>query len=82
MNKAMSSDGRKIEEDISQYEHSYRQIVKTLPAAFYTTDAQGRIISYNDAAMLLWRREPKIGEDVCVVRLLSHLSSRRVFFAL
>ena len=41
----------------------FRRIVDTLPAALYTTDAEGRITFYNEAAAALWGRRPKLGED-------------------
>jgi PAS domain S-box-containing protein len=41
----------------------YRQLVHELPAAIYTTDAEGRITLFNAAAAELWGRAPKIGED-------------------
>ncbi|MEE4455077.1 PAS domain S-box protein [Novosphingobium resinovorum] len=44
-------------------EAPFRQIVQSLPAALYTTDAEGRITFYNEAAAALWGRQPRIGED-------------------
>ena len=41
----------------------YRELVHELPAAVYTTDAEGRITLFNAAAAALWGRAPKIGED-------------------
>jgi PAS domain S-box-containing protein len=34
-----------------------------IPCAAYTTDAQGFIRCYNEAAAILWGREPEIGRD-------------------
>ena len=39
------------------------EILDALPVAVYTTDAQGRITYYNQAAEDLWGRRPKIGSD-------------------
>ncbi|HMD53458.1 MAG TPA: response regulator, partial [Phycisphaerae bacterium] len=50
--------------DLSLSEKRYRQVVYNLPAAIYTTDAQGYITLFNEAAAHLWGREPKIGEDI------------------
>jgi len=36
-------------------------LVHALPLAVYTTDAQGYITAYNDAAVQLWGRRPDIG---------------------
>ncbi len=43
-------------------EHA-RQVLEALPAAIYTTDAEGRITFYNRAAAELAGREPQIGTD-------------------
>ena len=45
-------------------ERRYSQMVNSLPAAVYTTDAQGRITLYNDAAAILWGRKPEVGKDL------------------
>jgi PAS domain S-box-containing protein len=45
-------------------EERYKQVVRNLPVAVYTTDAQGRITLYNETAAELWGRRPKIGEDL------------------
>lgn len=49
---------------ITESEHRYRQIVQGLPAAFYTCDPEGRIKLYNDAAAVLWGRQPEVGKDL------------------
>jgi PAS domain S-box-containing protein len=41
----------------------FRDVLEALPAAIYTTDAQGRITFYNKAATALAGREPKLGSD-------------------
>jgi PAS domain S-box-containing protein len=41
----------------------FRQVLDALPAAIYTTDAQGRITFYNNTATELAGREPKLGSD-------------------
>ncbi|HUQ29426.1 MAG TPA: ATP-binding protein [Usitatibacter sp.] len=46
-------------------EQRYRDLVQTLPAAVYITDAQGYIGLYNDAAVRLWGRCPVAGEKWC-----------------
>ncbi len=40
----------------------HMDLLKALPGAVYTTDAEGRITFYNDAAAQLWGLRPKIGE--------------------
>ncbi len=39
------------------------EMLAALPFAAYTTDAHGRITGFNQAAALLWGREPHLGED-------------------
>jgi PAS domain S-box-containing protein len=40
-------------------------ILAALPFAAYTTDADGRLTAFNEAAANLWGREPKLGEYWC-----------------
>ena len=44
---------------------SYRQFLEALGVAVYTTDAEGRITFFNEAAADLWGRRPAIGEEWC-----------------
>jgi PAS domain S-box-containing protein len=44
---------------------SYRQFLEALGVAVYTTDAQGRITFFNEAAAAFWGRRPEIGEEWC-----------------
>ncbi len=41
----------------------FRQMVEALPAAIYTTDAEGRLTYYNAAAVRLSGRTPELGTD-------------------
>jgi len=41
----------------------YRDLLNALPAAIYTTDADGRITFYNEAAVAFSGRRPTIGTD-------------------
>jgi len=49
--------------DGPQTEQRCRDILEALPAAVYTTDAQGKITFYNQAAVMLAGREPMLGSD-------------------
>ncbi len=40
-----------------------RELLQTLPAAIYTTDTEGRITFFNDAAAELWGRKPELGTN-------------------
>ena len=44
---------------------SYQQFLEALDVAVYTTDAQGRITFYNQAAVAFWGRTPEVGEMWC-----------------
>lgn len=54
----------KTEEALRLSETRYRELIQALPAAIYTTDEQGRITLYNQAAVALWGREPEVGRDL------------------
>src|SRR5687767_6727624 len=43
----------------------FRQLLDALGVAVYTTDADGRITFYNEAAAALWGRRPAPGEEWC-----------------
>jgi PAS domain-containing protein len=44
---------------------TYRQFLESLGVAVYTTDAEGRITFYNEAAAAFWGRRPELGEMWC-----------------
>ncbi len=44
---------------------SYRQFLESLGVAVYTTDAEGHITFFNEAAADFWGRRPEIGEEWC-----------------
>ena len=46
---------------LRERERRFRQLLDALPAAVYTTDAQGRITYFNDAAAELWGQRPALG---------------------
>jgi PAS domain S-box-containing protein len=51
----------------------YRDLLNALPAAIYTTDAEGRITFYNEAAVHFAGRQPALGEQWCVTWRLFNL---------
>ena len=57
--------GIKPVEDLAvrEYGEKYDQLLQAIPAAIYTTDAEGYIESYNEAAVILWGQTPKAGKD-------------------
>lgn len=54
-------------------ERRLREILDALPVALYTTDAEGRIIYYNEASVDMSGRRPALGDDKwCVTWKLFH----------
>jgi PAS domain S-box-containing protein len=43
----------------------YRELLQALGVAVYTTNADGRITFYNEAAAEFWGRRPELGEEWC-----------------
>ena len=54
---------KKAEEVIKKADEHLQQLVKELPAAVYSCDAQGHINFYNDSTAKMWGRKPEIGMD-------------------
>jgi PAS domain S-box-containing protein len=57
------STSRRAEQALSESEERYRHLVQCLPAAVYACDGEGRITLFNEAAVTLWGRQPKVGRD-------------------
>jgi PAS domain S-box-containing protein len=53
----------RAEERLRESERWVRELLEALPAAVYTTDAQGRITYYNQAAIAFSGRTPVLGSD-------------------
>lgn len=54
------------------HEKQFRDLLQALPAAIYTTDADGRITFFNRACIDFAGRTPKIGDMWCVTWKLFH----------
>jgi PAS domain S-box-containing protein len=52
--------------ETARHERQFRELLEGLPAAIYTTDAEGRITFFNHACIEFAGRTPKIGEMWCV----------------
>ncbi len=61
---SIAIDRKRSDAAVRESARRYSQLVHTLPAAVYTTDAQGRVALYNEAAVALWGREPEVGKDL------------------
>lgn len=57
---------REMENRVRESERHMRNLLEALPAAVYTTDAEGRITFYNRAAIELSGRTPQLGDPWCV----------------
>ena len=58
------TERKRAEERLRQSERRYRELIEALPAAvFGTTDQEGRITFYNQAATELWGCEPELGKS-------------------
>ena len=60
----IATDKGQTAEDFKEIEARYQQLIQAVPAAIYTCDANGYIITYNKAAADLWGQEPEPGKDV------------------
>jgi PAS domain S-box-containing protein len=54
----------------------YRTFLEALAVAVYTTDAEGRITFFNEAAVDLWGRRPELGDEWCGSLRLFHRDGR------
>ncbi|MBV8812613.1 MAG: PAS domain S-box protein, partial [Acidobacteriaceae bacterium] len=64
---------REAREEAERLNAAFRQMLDALPAAIYTTDAEGRLTHFNPAAVKLSGRVPELGTDQwCVTWKLFH----------
>jgi PAS domain S-box-containing protein len=66
------------EQSFAGREVFYRDLLNALPTAIYTTDAEGKITFYNEAAVELAGRRPALGEEWCVTWRLYNLDGSRL----
>ena len=59
------TDRKQAEAQLRDSERRLQELLAAIPAAIYTTDAQGRVTYYNEAAVELAGRTPEIGSDQC-----------------
>jgi PAS domain S-box-containing protein len=57
------TERKKAQSVLEQSERRLREIIDLLPAAIYTTDAEGRLTHFNRAAVELSGRIPQLGTD-------------------
>jgi PAS domain S-box-containing protein len=57
------SRGARHNEALHENDRRFRELLDALPAAVYTTDADGRITFFNEAAAELWGHRPELGRS-------------------
>ena len=57
------SDRKQVEALVRESERRFREMIDVLPAAIYTTDAEGRLTHFNPAAIEFSGRTPELGND-------------------
>ena len=71
------TDRLRVEQSLAESEQRYRSVIEALPAAVYTTDAEGRVTMFNQAAVDFSGRMPVVGSDSwCVTWKLYHPDGR------
>jgi PAS domain S-box-containing protein len=57
------TDRKRVEAELRDSERRLQELLAAIPAAIYTTDINGKVTYFNDAAVALAGRTPKIGSD-------------------
>jgi PAS domain S-box-containing protein len=60
------TEAKRMEDRIRESEQHMRDLLEGLPAAVYTTDANGRITFFNKACIDMAGRTPQLGDEWCV----------------
>jgi two-component system sensor kinase FixL len=58
------SPARQVESARPRSDLEFQRLLAKLPAAAYTCDADGLITYFNERAVELWGREPKLNDPV------------------
>ena len=62
--EARTAELTQAAQELAMGKQRYSRLVENLPAAVYTTDAQGRVTLYHEATAILWGRQTEIGKDL------------------
>jgi PAS domain S-box-containing protein len=60
------TESKRMEDRVRQSEQHMRDLLEAMPAAVYTTDANGRITFFNKACIDMAGRTPQLGDEWCV----------------
>jgi PAS domain S-box-containing protein len=60
------TEAKQLHDRVRENERHMRELMEALPAAVYTTDAEGHITFFNKAAVEMAGRTPRLGEQWCV----------------
>ena len=63
------TERKQIEAQLRENERRFREMIDALPAAIYTTDAEGHLTHFNPAAVRFSGRVPELGTDRVVREL-------------
>jgi PAS domain S-box-containing protein len=72
------TEERQVQEALRRSEKRHRESMEGLPVACYTLDVEGGITLFNEAAVRLWGRVPKLGEKWCGSHEMSLLNGRQL----
>ena len=71
------TERKRAQDKLAERELWFRELLEALPTAIYTTDADGRVTFYNQAAVDFAGRRPELGKDEwCVTAKLFHPDGR------
>jgi len=70
------TERKQRDQQLRDSERHLHDLLRALPAAVYTTDAEGRINFYNEAAVELAGRKPVMGDQWCVTWKLYYPDGR------
>ena len=72
------SGKEQVEETPREGELNFREIIDALPMPIYTTDAEGRLMHFNPAAIELAGLVPTVGREWCLTWKFYHTDGRRM----
>jgi PAS domain-containing protein len=64
--ETMQANGQPRQDEAARHwnDPQFRRLLEVIPAAAYTTDAEGLITDFNRRAVEVWGREPKLNDPI------------------